>query len=297
MKAYKSLSGGDDGENDNDDSIRLFRPDCNMERLSSSMERLSLPGHDFDKDELIKCIMKLIDIDRDWIPEGEGYSLYLRPNVIAMSKNLGLANPESLLLYVVTSPVGPYYKSGFKPVRLLCETEHVRAAIGGTGGFKVGGNYAPTMLPAKEAAMKGYNQVLWLLDGHITEVGAMNIFFVFDLGDGKREIVTPPLTRGDILPGVTRRSIIELAQGWDDCVMSERNVTMDEVEAAVKEGRIMEAFGAGTAAVVAPIECINYKGEDLEIPATGSITQKVWDSLIGIQYGKTEHPWSVKVDV
>ena len=290
MKAYRAL--------DKDSDLRMFRPDLNMERLSNSMERLSLPGHDFDRKELIKCIMKLISLDQDFVPYGEGYSLYLRPNVVAMSQNLGLANPTSLLLYVVTSPVGPYYKSGFKPVRLVCETNYVRACKGGTGASKVGGNYAPTMKPAKEAAAKGYSQVLWLLDDDITEVGAMNVFFVFDKNDGsgRKEIVTPPLSRGDILPGVTRRSILELAKGWDGYEMNERNVTIQEVESAVKEGTLVEAFGAGTAAVVTPIECINYKGTDLEIPATGAATQRAWDNLLGIQYGKIEHRWSIKID-
>ncbi len=206
MKAYKALSDG---------SLRLFRPDCNMTRLKNSMERLHMPGFDFESEELINCIKELIKLDQAWIPEGEGYSLYIRPNVIAMHKYLGLAAPESLLLYVVTSPVGPYYPSGFKPIRLSCETKYVRAWKGGTGAAKVGGNYAPTMKPAAEAAQRGYSQVLWLFgeNDEVTEVGAMNVFFVVQKegSDKKKEIVTPPLSRGDILPGVTRRSIVELA--------------------------------------------------------------------------------------
>lgn len=294
MKAYRSLAP-------DDSSLRLFRPDKNMERLSSSMERLSLPGYDFDPNELIQCIQKLIRIDQDWVPSGEGYSLYLRPNVIAMSDNLGLANPDSLLLYVVTSPVGPYYKDGFKPVRLLCESKFVRAYKGGTGNCKIGGNYAPTMKPAKEAAEKGYHQVLWLWGDEVTEVGAMNVFFVFERtnkdGTSVKEIVTPPLDRGDILPGVTRSSIIELAHGWKGYDMVERNLTMEEVAQAINDGTLVEAFGAGTAAVVTPIECIQYQGKDLEIPATGNATQRAWDELLSIQYGKMDHPWSVKVNV
>ena len=207
MKAYKALSDG---------SLRLFRPDCNMQRLKKSMERLSMPGYDFKSEELISCIKELIKLDQKWVPEGEGYSLYIRPNVIAMHKYLGLAAPESLLLYVVTSPVGPYYPSGFKPIRLLCESNYVRAWPGGTGNAKVGGNYAPTMRPAAEAGQRGYSQVLWLFgdNDEVTEVGAMNVFFVLSKGDDNttKEIVTPPLSRGDILPGVTRRSIVELAK-------------------------------------------------------------------------------------
>lgn len=288
MKAYKALP---------DQSLRLFRPDCNMERLQNSMERLEMPGFDFDSQELINCISELVKLDKDWVPHGEGYSLYLRPNVIAMHQYLGLAAPTSLLLYVVTSPVGPYYKTGFKPIRLQCESSYVRAWPGGTGAAKVGGNYAPTMKPAAEAAKRGYSQVLWLFgeNDEITEVGAMNVFFVWLNENGKKEIVTPPLDRGDILPGVTRRSIIELAKTWDEFEVSEKNITMGEVRKAAKDGRLLEAFGAGTAAVVTPISCIEHKGEEIEIPATGDVTKKVWDQLTGIQYGKIDHDWSVRI--
>ena len=287
MKAYRSLNG--------DDDLRLFRPERNMERLSRSMERISLPGHDFDHNELLQCISKLIDLDKDWVPSGLGYSLYLRPNVIAINENLGETIMDKIMLYVMTSPVGPYYSGGFKPVKLICETEYVRAVKGGTGDSKLGGNYAGPMKPSKIAAEKGYDQVLWLLNGEITEVGAMNIFFVFESENGKKEVVTPPLSRGDILPGVTRQSIIELASTWEDHDVVERNVTMDEVAAAVRAGTLVEAFGAGTAAVVTPIECISYKGEDLEIAATGNATQRAWDELMDIQYGIVDHPWSFKV--
>jgi branched-chain amino acid aminotransferase len=341
MKAYRSLgsgsgsSGSSSGSNGNGaDDILLFRPDKNMERLSNSMKRLSLPGYDFDREQLIRCIMKLVHLDQAWIPEGEGYSLYLRPNVIAMNENLGLSHPESLLLYVVTSPVGPYYhSSGFQPIRLWCESNYVRAYRGGTGNCKVGGNYAPTMKPAKEAMERGYSQVLWLSSWSqsqsqsqsqsekkdelfVTEVGAMNIFFVLDhrrrrrrggrnknndeKDDGILEIVTPPLHRGDILPGVTRQSIIELVGEWNQkettYEMVERDISMKEIQQAVQDGILVEAFGAGTAAVVTPIECIHYNGIDLKIPATGKVTQRVWDELTKIQYGKVkDHPWSVRV--
>lgn len=290
MKAYRTLNPNDE----NDESLRLFRPDLNMKRLSNSMERISLPGHDFDGKELIKCMKKLISLEKDWVPKGEGYSLYLRPNVLATNSNLGEGRMESVLLYVITSPVGPYYKGGFEPVRLICESNYVRAWSGGTGASKVGGNYAPALKPTDEAQVKGYNQVLWLMNGDVTEVGSMNIFLVFDIGDGKKEIVTPPLSRGDILPGVTRNSISQLARTWEGYEMVERNVSMDEVASAIKAGKLVEAFGAGTAAVVCPIECINYNGEDLEIPATGKATQRAWDELLSIQYGKIDHEWSDK---
>jgi branched-chain amino acid aminotransferase len=293
MKAYKSIK---------DDSIRLFRPDMNMKRLSSSMERLHMPGIDFDHQELIECIKSLVRIDERWIPEGEGYSLYLRPTVIATHKFLGLAAPDSLLLYVITSPVGPYYKTGFNPIRLTADTPYVRAWPGGTGAAKVGGNYASTMKPQAAATAQGYSQVLWLFeeDGEdtITEVGAMNVFFVVaDPISGRPELVTAPLDRGDILPGVTRDSILRLTQDWDEVTVSERWLTMRELLRASREGRLLEAFGAGTAAVVTPISGIQYKGQDIEIPATGALTKRIWDDITSIQYGIKEGPtgWSVVV--
>jgi branched-chain amino acid aminotransferase len=257
-------------------------------------------GAEFDHDELIQCIQELVALDEKWIPKGEGYSLYLRPTVISTHKFLGVTPPDSLLLYVITSPVGPYYKTGFKPVRLTADTSYVRAWPGGTGNAKVGGNYAPTMKAAAEAANEGYSQVLWLFgdNDEITEVGAMNVFFFLINKETQRpELVTPPLTRGDILPGVTRSSILELARGWQEFDVSERFATMGEIKEAAEDGRLLEVFGAGTAAVVSPVSCIQYKSKDIEIPAVGKITQRVWDELTGIQYGMREGPegWSVKI--
>jgi branched-chain amino acid aminotransferase len=293
MKAYKALT---------DRSLRLFRPDMNMRRLSSSMDRLHMPGADFDRNALIKCIAELVRLDERWIPEGEGYSLYIRPTVIATHRFLGVAPPDNLLLYVITCPVGPYYRTGFRPVRLTADTPYVRAWPGGTGNVKVGGNYAPTMKPQAEAAERGYGQVLWLWGDkdEITEVGAMNVFFfLINESTGRKELVTPPLTRGDILPGVTRDSILYLARQWGDFDVSERFPTMSEIRQAAEEGRLMEAFGAGTAAVVTPISCIQYKGVDIDIPTPErGMTKRIWDEITGIQYGKNEGPagWSVKVD-
>eukprot|EP00527_Entomoneis_sp_CCMP2396_P000637 CAMPEP_0198152744 /NCGR_PEP_ID=MMETSP1443-20131203/61147_1 /TAXON_ID=186043 /ORGANISM="Entomoneis sp., Strain CCMP2396" /LENGTH=387 /DNA_ID=CAMNT_0043818859 /DNA_START=27 /DNA_END=1190 /DNA_ORIENTATION=- len=292
MKAYKALSDG---------TLRLFRPDMNMKRLKSSMERLHMPGSDLNSDELLKCIGELVRLDEKWIPEGEGYSLYLRPTVIATHKFLGLAPPNSLLLYVITSPVGPYYKTGFKPIRLTADTNYVRAWPGGTGNAKVGGNYAPTMKPQAEASSQGYSQVLWLFGPHdeITEVGAMNVFFfLVNKETGRRELVTAPLDRGDILPGVTRDSILYLARHWgEDFDVSERWLTMGELQEAAADNRLIEAFGAGTAAVVNPISCIQYKGEDIDIPATGDLTKRIWNDITSIQYGTMagHEGWSVKI--
>lgn len=290
LKAYKSSE---------DQSLRLFRPDMNMKRLKASMDRFDMPGSDFNPDELIQCISELVRLDHKWIPEGEGYSLYIRPTVIATHRFLGLAPPQSLLLYVICCPVGPYYKTGFRPVRLTADTNYVRAWPGGTGSAKVGGNYAPTMKPQAEAAELGYSQVLWLFgpNDEITEVGAMNIFFCLrNKSTGQLELITPPLDRGDILPGVTRDSILKLAREWnEDISVQERWLTMGELQEAAQDGRLVEAFGAGTAAVVTPISCIRYKGQEISIPTTGKMAQRIWDQLTGIQYGKISGPpgWSV----
>ena len=263
------------------------------------MDRLHMPGHDFDGNELIECIKELVKTDAKWIPEGKGYSLYIRPTVIATHKYIGLAAPESILLYVICSPVGPYYKSGFQPVRLTADTSYVRAWPGGTGGNKVGGNYGATMKAQFLAAQNNYGQVLWLYNDEVTEVGAMNVFFVFQMDNGKLELVTPPLDRGDILPGVTRDSILHLARtGWGaNFAVSERFPTMTEIQRRSENGTLLEAFGAGTAAVVTPIGCIQYKGKDIEIPAPGPIAERVWNEITEIQYGNNEKPksWSVLV--
>jgi branched-chain amino acid aminotransferase len=294
MKAYRTLNPHDEH------SIRLFRPDMNMIRLSNSMKRLHLPGSDFDHQELIQCIAELVNVDQQWIPQGEGYSLYIRPTVIGTHRFLGVAPPDSILLFVITSPVGPYYTSGFQPVQLTCDTPYVRAWPGGTGNSKVGGNYAPTMKAQDEAAKDGYSQVLWLFgdDDVVTEVGAMNIFFFLENAETqRRELVTPPLDRGDILPGVTRDSILYLTRQWGEFDVVERSLTMKEVQQAGKEGRLLEAFGAGTAAIVTPIDKIRYKGEDIHIANTGGLTKRIWNDITGIQYNKVEGPkgWSVPI--
>ncbi|CAB9528400.1 Branched-chain amino acid aminotransferase [Seminavis robusta] len=292
MKAYKAL--------DDPNSLHLFRPHKNMERLTGSMERLSMPGADFDNGELVKLIEELVKVDQKWIPRGEGYSLYIRPTVIATHRFLGMAPPIDLLLFVITSPVGPYYKTGFKPIRLTCDTPFVRAWPGGTGNSKVGGNYGPTMKAQADAAARRYSQVLWLFGDKevVTEVGAMNVFFLIQNKETNLpELITPPLTSGDILPGVTRDSIIALAETWDDLTVVEWAPTIHEIKEAAEEGRLLEAFGAGTAAVVTPIDCIEYKGQDINVPADGKLTQRIWDAVTGIQYGRREGPegWCHKI--
>mmetsp|Transcript_785 Transcript_785/g.1743 ORF Transcript_785/g.1743 Transcript_785/m.1743 type:complete len:273 (-) Transcript_785:77-895(-) len=271
-----------------------------QKRLTNSMRRLEMPGADFDNEELTNLIGELVKVDKDWIPSGEGYSLYIRPTVIATHNVLGLAAPEKILLYVICSPVGPYYKTGFDPIKLTADTEFVRAWPGGTGDAKVGGNYAATMKPAAEAAKKGYSQILWLFgdNDEVTEVGAMNFFvYLINKATNRPELVTASLERGDILPGVTRDSILELARSWGDFDVSVRHITMGEIKEASEENRLLEAFGAGTAAVVTPVSCIQYKGEEISIPAVGDLTQRVWDEIVGIQYRETEGPpgWIVEL--
>ena len=238
-------------------------------------------------------------VDQDWIPTGEGYSLYIRPTVISTHPYLGVSAPDEILLYVITCPVGPYYTSGFAPVRLTADSPYVRAWPGGTGAAKVGGNYAGCMLPQTDANKRGYSQILWVYgeEEEITEVGAMNVFFFLEKDDGTKELVTPPLTRGDILPGVTRKSIIDLSKLWGEFDVVERSITMPEVRKVASEGRLLEAFGAGTAAVVTPISHIEHKGSDIEIPATGDLTKRLFSDLMGIQYGRIDGPdgWSVKI--
>jgi len=288
MKAYKDKSG----------KARLFRPMDNMARLNRSSARLVLPT--FDESELLECIKDLVRVDAELIPPERGYSLYIRPTVISTSTSLGVHVPRSAKLFVITSPVGPYYKTGFKPVSLLADSDNVRAWRGGTGAYKLGSNYAGTIWPALQAEKRGFSQVLWLVEDQISEVGTMNLFFFWVNEAGEKELITPPLTDGTILPGVTRATVLDLARQWGDFKVTEANFTMSQVAKALREGRILEAFGAGTAAVISPIERINYHGEDLRIPLgtqgstqAGELSQRLLDHILSIQYGEIESPWSV----
>lgn len=293
MKAYIDDAG----------QIRLFRPDKNMERMNNSAKRFLMPQ--FDSKQLISCIQEFLKVERDWIPEGFGYSLYLRPTLISTHPFLGVSPAHSCKLYVIASPVGPYYPEGFNPISLYADPTHIRAWPGGTGAAKVGGNYALGILPAFEAAKKGFSQVLWLFgdDLQVTEVGTMNQFFFMENKQGKKELITAPLD-GTILPGVTRDSILTLCREWKEFDVVERKYTLNEIMDAVREGRMIEAFGAGTAAIVAPVKGFDYKGEFFNIPLdkadsskkAGPLTQRLSDTLMGIQYGKIPHAtWSVVV--
>ncbi|EQC34071.1 branched-chain amino acid aminotransferase [Saprolegnia diclina VS20] len=292
MKAYIN----DDGK------IRLFRPDMNMARMNNSMERLFLPT--FDSEELIKCIEQLVLLDKDWIPKGDGYSLYLRPTGISTHPHIGVGASTKAKVFVILSPVGPYYPEGFNPVKLFADDTYVRAWPGGTGNTKVGGNYGATIMPQMEANKKGYSQILWLFgeEHFVTEVGTMNLFVYWINDAGEKELVTAPLHRGDILPGVTRDSILELTRGWGEFKVSEHTITMPSIVKAQKEGRLLEIFGSGTAAVISPVKLINYNGEDIDVPLdaedgkSGQLTKRIWKEMTDIQYGRKPHPWSVVIN-
>ena len=284
MKSYRGANG----------KILLFRPEQNMARLNRSNERMSIPQ--FDEEFALKAIKELVVLDQDWIPKSPGTALYLRPFVIATDNVLGVRASVNYKFMVILSPVGAYFKEGLRPVSIHVEPHYVRAIRGGTGHAKAAGNYAGSLLAQKTAQKQGYSQVLWL-DGlerkYVEEVGAMNVFFNID-----GELITPDL--GDsILPGVTRDSILQLLRSWDVPTV-ERRLAVEEIFRAHADGRLVEAFGCGTAAVVSPIGKLEWQGKTIEISEgkTGAITQRVYDTLTGIQTGRLPDPfgWVVEVE-
>jgi len=284
LKAYLSPKG----------EILLFRPQKNIERMNNTNKRLCIPQ--LDPDDVLQAIKAVVDYDSDWIPTLEGTSLYIRPFIIATDAHLGVHVAKNYLFCIILSPVGAYYASGINPVKIYIEREYVRAVKGGTGFAKIGGNYAASLAGQQKAEQLGYAQVLWL-DGierkYIDEVGAMNVFFVID-----GEVCTPSLDTGSILPGVTRDSCLNLLRHWGYKV-SERRISVDEIIEANANGKLDEAFGTGTAAVISPIGELNNDGEIITLNGgkIGPISQKLYDSLTAIQWGKAEDPfgWSVKV--
>lgn len=279
----------------------------NMARMNKSAARLALPT--FDGEALTELIKKLVMLDQEWIPKEKGYSLYIRPTLIGTQNALGVGPNSDALLFVICSPVGPYYASGFKPVKLLATTQYVRAGPGQTGGYKLGANYAPSVMPQLEAAKGGYSQILWLNgDDHtLTEVGTMNLFVAFKKSDGSVELVTPPLD-DVVLAGVTRDSVLNLVRDHvsgkrqiaglpEKLVVSERKTTMAELVEAEKNETLVEVFGTGTAAVISVVDKIGYNGRDISIPTgpggIGSIAKGMLDTMTAIQTGELEHEWSV----
>ncbi len=283
MKAYRTPDG----------EVQLFRPMENIRRLNNSAERLCLPQ--IDEELALHVLTKFVEVEKDWVPSKKGTSLYLRPFLIATDAKLGLHAIDEAKYVIIASPVGSYYKEGINPVKIMIETEDVRAVRGGTGYAKCGGNYAASNRAAARAEEKGFSQVLWL-DGverkYIEEVGAMNVMFKIN---GK--VKTPKLI-GSVLPGITRKSCIELmkSEGYD---VEETFITVDEVIDALKAGTLEEAWGCGTAAVVSPIGLLSYEGTDYVINngEIGTLTQHLYDELTGIQWGEKEDKfdWTLKV--
>lgn len=283
MKAYYGV----------DKKLRLFRPDLNMIRFQKSALRSALP--DFDKQELLKCIKKYVEIEQDWIPKHTSASLYLRPTFIGTEPTLGVSATNSASMFILASPTGPYFPTGFKPVSLLADPKFVRAFPGGAGNVKVGSNYGPTIYVGIEAQKKGCQQVLWLFgeEEYLTEAGTMNMFLVLKNKKGETELVTPPLD-GTILEGVTRQSILDMTRKWSDIKVTERPITMKETLELLKNGELIECFGAGTACVVCPIDNILYNNTRYSIPTMtsgGVIMNKIMNELLDIQYGRQSHEW------
>jgi branched-chain amino acid aminotransferase len=252
------------------------------------MTRMSMP--EIPVEDFIHYEEELLKLEERWIPKKKGAALYMRPTGIATEPALGVKPSTQYLFFIILSPVGPYYSTGFKPVSLYVSTEYSRAAEGGTGAAKAGGNYGGSLAATGVAMKKGYNQVLWLDSKEhrfVEEVGAMNIFFVID-----NKLVTPKLS-GTILPGITRKSVLQIAPdlGID---ASEENIDIEEVADGIASGKVTEIFGAGTAAVISPVGKIGYNSKDYTINnnETGPWSQKFFDTLTGIQYGELEDKYN-----
>ena len=274
LKAYRRKDG----------KVQMFRPIENIRRMNRSAERLCLP--EIPEDLAMEVLTTFVNLEQDWTPSAEGTSLYLRPFMFGNDESLGVHAVHNATYVIIASPVGSYYAEGINPVKIMIEDEDVRAVRGGTGYAKCGGNYAASNRAGERAAKQGYSQVLWL-DGverkYIEEVGAMNVMFKIS---GK--IVTPMLS-GSILPGITRMSCIEVlkSKGFE---VEERLLSIDELEDAMKNGTLEEAWGCGTAAVVSPIGELCYKGVKYPVNngEIGEVTQSLYDTLTGIQWGKLD---------
>jgi branched-chain amino acid aminotransferase len=277
MKAYRTAEG----------KIQFFRPQENFKRLNASCGRLVIPP--LDEKLLLDSLKKLVEIEKDWVPHEKDTSLYIRPFIISNQAVLGVHPSKTYIYCVILSPSGAYYKGGLNPVKIYVETKYVRAVKGGMGMVKTGGNYAASLIAQEEAEKEGYSQVLWL-DGverkYIEEVGAMNVFF--KIGD---EIVTPELS-GSILPGITRKSVLEVLRSWG-LKVSERRLSVDELMKAAQDGTLEEAWGTGTAAVISPIG--ELKCDDIVTTINGNkigpLSQKLYDTLTDLQWGRSKDPF------
>ena len=283
LKAYRTESG----------RIQLFRPQENLKRLNRSSRRLCIPA--VDETFVLDAMKELIATEKGWVPGAPETSLYIRPTIIAMDPFLGVRASHTYRFFIILSPVGAYYPEGFNPIKILVTSDYVRAVRGGVGEAKTPGNYAASLLAGEHAHEAGYTQVLWL-DGveqkYLEEVGSMNIFFVID-----DEIITPELN-GSILPGITRNSVIALAEKWQDKIC-ERKISIDELMDAHASGKLQEVFGAGTAAVISPVGEIKYGDKVIAIGGNevGLVAKKYYKAITDIQYGQAEDPmgWIVPV--
>lgn len=285
MKAY--FSG--------DTAINLFRPFDHARRFNNSARRLCMP--EIDEDLFVELLEELLKLDFAWVPKEQGRALYIRPVMFASEEYLAAKVSEEYKLFIITSPVGAYYSEGFNPVKLTTTSDFVRAVKGGTGEAKAAGNYGGSFLPAKKAQENGFTQVLWLdatEHKYVEEVGTMNIFFLID-----GTLVTPKLG-GTVLPGITRRSVIALADKWNVPV-EERRISVDELFEAHDNNKLEEVFGAGTAAVISPVGLIHHNGKSITLDQEkiGPFAKKMFDNITGIQYGNKEdkygwvHPVSI----
>ncbi|RXK17686.1 branched-chain amino acid aminotransferase [Macrococcus sp. DPC7161] len=283
LKAYKTSKG-----------IQLFRPEENFKRMNQSLSRLEMPN--IDVEASVDALKQLVALEADWVPSEPGQALYIRPVIFANEPFLGVRPANQYKFLIILSPVGAYYGDGqLQPTKIYVEDEYVRAVRGGVGFAKVAGNYAASLLAQSKAGKLGYDQVLWL-DGveqkYVEEVGSMNIFFVYG-----NKLVTPALN-GSILPGITRKSILELAQslGYE---VEEKRISIEEVFGDVKAGRITEIFGSGTAVVISPVGEIKYKDQIATVPEqVGSVTRELYDTYTSIQNGTRDDVfgWIEKVE-
>lgn len=283
LKAYRTADG----------SIQLFRPDENFKRMNTSAERMVIPQ--IDEAFMLDALKKLVELEKDWVPHSEGTSLYIRPFIFATDPYVGVKPADHYLFMIILSPSGAYYSTGLNPVKIYVEEKYVRAVRGGTGFAKTAANYAISLKGQDEAHNQDYEQVLWL-DGveqkYVEEVGSMNIFFVID-----GEVITPQLT-GSVLPGITRKSAIEICRkkGYK---VTERRIAIDEIAKAYDEGKLDEVFGTGTAAVISPVGHLKWGDKIMEINNNqiGKISHMLYETLTGIQWGTLpdEFGWIVKV--
>ena len=283
LKAYKAKDGG----------VLLFRPYNNMNRVNVSNERLCIPPIDVEFG--VEATKTLVNLDKDWIPEGENTALYIRPFIIATDPHLGVHPSHSYKFIIILSPVGAYYKEGINPVKIYVEDDYVRAVRGGIGFAKTPGNYAASIKAQQVAENKGYTQVLWL-DGverkYIEEVGTMNVFFKID-----GEIITPELN-GSILAGITRDSSIQVLRSWG-LKVTERKLGIQEVYDAHASGKLEEVFGTGTAAVISPVGELNWDGKIIAINngEIGEISNRLYHTITGIQNGEMEDTFGFTIRI